>query len=109
MHQTHDGSNIKLVDLLKLVGTGLSLICCLVIRGSTCGFLFLRYLSDGVSHPRVLQVSVESSSLTHHRPYSLFVCFLYLFIDGKETFMRTKMFRTTAEAFGEILNPVKLV
>ena len=30
-----DGPNIKLVDLFKLVGTGLSLVCCLVIRGST--------------------------------------------------------------------------
>ena len=29
----------KLVDLFKLVGTGLSLVYCLVIRGSTGGFL----------------------------------------------------------------------
>ena len=27
----------------KLVGTGLSLVCCVVIRGSTAGFLLLRY------------------------------------------------------------------
>ena len=31
----NDGPNIKLVDLFKLVGTGLHLVCCLVIRGST--------------------------------------------------------------------------
>ena len=34
-----DGPNIKLVDLFKLVGTGLNLVCCFVIRGST-GVLF---------------------------------------------------------------------
>ena len=48
---------------------------CLVIRGSTGGFLLLRYFSGIVSHPGILRVSlyvsVESSSLTHHRPYSL--------------------------------------
>ena len=59
---------------LKLLGTGLSLVCCLVIWGSTGGFLLLRYFSGIVSHPgdlRVSQyVSVESSSLTHRRPYS---------------------------------------
>ena len=57
------------------VEAGLSLACCLVIRGSTGGFLLLRYFSGVVSHPRDLQVtqyvvSVESSSLTHHMPYS---------------------------------------
>ena len=31
--------DIKLVDLFKLVGTRLSLVCCLVIRSITCGFL----------------------------------------------------------------------
>ena len=70
----NDGPNIKLVDLFKLVGTGFSLVCCLVIRCSTGGFLLLRYLSGIVSHPGVLRmsqyVSVEFSSLTHHRPYS---------------------------------------
>ena len=70
----NDGPNIKLVDLFKLVGTGHSLVCCLVIRGSTGGCFFLQYFSGVVSHPRVLQVSqyvsIESSSLTHHRPYS---------------------------------------
>ena len=70
----NDGPNIKLVDLFKLVGTGLSLICWLVIRGSSGCFLLLRYFSGIVSHPGVLQVSqyvsVESPSLTHHRPYS---------------------------------------
>ena len=70
----NDGSNMKLVDLFKLVGTGLSLVCCLVIRGSAGGLILLRYFSGIVSHPGVLRVSqyvsVESSSLTHHRPYS---------------------------------------
>ena len=37
------GPNIKLVDLFKLVRTGLSLVCCMVIRGSTGGFLLLRF------------------------------------------------------------------
>ena len=54
--------------------TGLSFFCCLVIRGSTGGFLLLRYFSGIVSHPGVLRVSQyvsdQSSSLTHHRPYS---------------------------------------
>ena len=66
--------NIKLADLFKLVGIGLSLVYCLVIRSSTGGFLLLRYFSGIVSHPGVLRVSqyvsVESSSLTHHSPYS---------------------------------------
>ena len=70
----NDGPDIKLVDLFKLVGTGLSLVCCLVIRGSTGCFLLLRYFSGIVLHPGVLRVSqyvcVESSSLAHHRPYS---------------------------------------
>ena len=61
-----DGPNIKLVDLFKFVGTGLSLVCCLVIWVSTGGFLcsgisvvffhilgFSRYVSQ--------YVSVESS------------------------------------------------
>ena len=34
----NDGPNTELVDVIKLVGTGLSLVCCLVIRGSTGGF-----------------------------------------------------------------------
>ena len=70
----NDGPDIKLVDLFKLARTGLTLVCCLVIRGSTGGFLLLRYISGIVSHHGVLRVSqyvfVESSSLTHHRPYS---------------------------------------
>ena len=52
-----DGPNIKLVELLKLVGTELSIVCCLVIRGSTGGFLLLRHFSGVDSHPRDLQVS----------------------------------------------------
>ena len=67
---------MKLVDILKLVGTGLSIVCCLAIRGSTAGgFLMLRYFSGAVSHPRDRQMSqyfvhVESSYLTHHMPNS---------------------------------------
>ena len=71
MHQTQAKS---LFDSFKLVGTGLSLVCCLVIRGSAGGFLLLPNFSGIVSHPGVLRVSqyvsVKSSSLTHHRPYS---------------------------------------
>ena len=70
----NDGPNIKLVDLFKLVKTGLSMVCCFVSRGSTGGFLLLQCFSGIVSHPGVLRVSqyvsVESSSLTRHRPYS---------------------------------------
>ena len=49
-------SNIKQVELFKLVGAGLSLVCCYVIRGSTGGFLLLRYFSSVVLHHRDLQV-----------------------------------------------------
>ena len=69
----NNGPNIKLVDLFKLVRTGLSLVCCLVIGGSAGFFVLLWYFSGIVSHPGVLwvsqYVSVESLSLTHHRPY----------------------------------------
>ena len=44
----NDGPNIKLVDLFKLVGIGLSLVCCL---GLTGGFLLLRYFSGIVVSP----------------------------------------------------------
>ena len=58
--------------LIYLSSLGLDLV--LVIRGSTGSFLLLRYFSGIVSHPGVLwvsrYVSVESSSRTHHRPYS---------------------------------------
>ena len=37
MHQTQCRPNIKLVDLFKLLGTGLSLVCCLVIGGGGGG------------------------------------------------------------------------
>ena len=71
---SNDGPHIELVDSFKLLGTGLILICCLVIRGSIGGSLLLQYFSGIVSHPGVIRVSqyvsVESSSLTHHRPYS---------------------------------------
>ena len=40
----NDGPTINLVDLYKLVETGFSLVCCLVIRGSTGGFF-----SSGIS------------------------------------------------------------
>ena len=63
----NDGPNIKLVELFKLVGVGLSLVYGLAIWGSTGGFLLLRYFNHGfVSHPTGLRVSqyivsVESS------------------------------------------------
>ena len=70
----NDGPNIKLVDLFQLVRTGLSPVYCLIIRDSTGGFLLLQDFSGIVSYPKVLQLSqyvpVESSSLTHHTPYS---------------------------------------
>ena len=62
--------------VFQLIRTGVSLVCYLVIRCSTGGFLFLRFFfSVVVSHPMDLQVSryvvsYESSYLTHHRPYS---------------------------------------
>ena len=70
----NDGPNIKLVELFKLVGAGLSLLCCFVIRDSTGGFLLLLDFSGVISHPRCLRVSqfvvsVESSSLADHKPY----------------------------------------
>ena len=62
----------EMVILFKLVWTGLSIVCCLVIRGSTGGFHLLWYFIGIVSHAGVLQVSqyifVESSPLIHHRP-----------------------------------------
>ena len=53
----------------------LTFVGCLVLRGSTAGFPLPRYFSGIVLHPWVLQVpqyvvSVVSSSLTPHRPYS---------------------------------------
>ena len=83
----NDGPNIKLVELFKLAGTGLRLVCCLVIWGTTGGFLLLRYFIGVVSHPWDLNVSqyvvsVESSY---------------------------QMFRTTSKAKGEGLDPIKLI
>ena len=119
----NDGPNIKLVDLFKLVWTGLSLVCCLVIRRSTGGFLLLRYFSQFLRDyilfqwycftPWVLRVSqyvsVESSSLTHHRPNSWFVCTLFWFIDGLGNLYADQTFWITAEGKGEGLDPVKRV
>ena len=60
----NDGPNTKLVDFF-----GLDLVLAQLEV-----FFLLRYFSGIVSHPGVLRVSqyvsVESSSLTHHRPYS---------------------------------------
>ena len=72
----------EILNLIESVSEGFlptfSLVCCLVIRGSTDGFLLLRYFSGTVLHPLVLQVSqyvsVESSSPTH---YTLFVICLF--------------------------------
>ena len=73
-----DGSNIKPSELSKLVGAGLRLVCFSVIRGSTDGFLLLWDFRGVVSQPRDLRVTqyfvfVETSSLTHPKPYSCFV------------------------------------
>ena len=47
----NEGSNKKLVAFLKSVGAGLSLVCCLVSRGSTGGFRFLQDFFDVVLQP----------------------------------------------------------
>ena len=52
--RVNDRPTIRLVGLFKMVGTGLSLVCCLVIRGSTGVICLLRYFSGIVSHPRVI-------------------------------------------------------
>ena len=96
-----------------MIGTGLSLVCCLIIRSSTGGFHLLRYFIGVVLHPRILQVSqyvsIETSSLTHHMPYLCFVYFLCRFIDELENLHFDKMFRTTTEAKGVGSDQVKLV
>ena len=60
------GDNVVL-DCSRQTGEDLqsidSLVCCLVIRGSTGGFLLLRYFSGIVSHPGVLRVSQDVSVL----------------------------------------------
>ena len=57
MPRLNDGPNINLVELYWLVGAGIILLCCLVIRGSVGGFLLLRYFSGVISHPRGLRVT----------------------------------------------------
>ena len=54
--------------------------------------------------PRLL---VDSSFLIHHRPYSLLVCFLCLYIDALGSLYANQMFRATAKAKGDGLDPVK--
>ena len=68
----NNGPNMNLLDVFKLVGTGLSPVCCFVIRGSTDVFFSVRISSGVVLQPKDLHVSqcivsVESLSLTHHR------------------------------------------
>ena len=70
--------------------------------------------SGVVSQPSGLRVSqyvvsVESSSLTHHRPYYLFVNFLCRFIDGLENLHADRMFQTSTETKSENSDPVKHV
>ena len=65
--------HIKFVDLLKFVGAGHNLVCCLVIPASTGVFGLLQDFSGIFSQPKGLRVSqyvvfVEPSSLTQHRP-----------------------------------------
>ena len=99
--------------IMSMIGTGVSLVCCLIIRSLTGGFHLLRYFIGVVLHPRILQVSqyvsIETSSLIHHRPYSCFVYSLCRFIDGLENMHVDKMFRPTTEAKGEGSDQVKLV
>ena len=49
----NDGPNMNLLDVFKLVGTGLSPVCCFVIRGSTDVFL-VRIFSGVVLQPKDL-------------------------------------------------------
>ena len=49
-----------------LVGAGLSHVCCLLTRGSTGGFLLLRYHSVVVLHPRA---SGRDNTLFMSSPY----------------------------------------
>ena len=49
-----------------------------------------------------------SSSPTHHMPCTRFVCFYVDSLMGKQTFIRTKCARATAEATGEDFDQVKL-
>ena len=51
-------------------------------------------------------VSVESLSLTHHTPFS---CFLCSFTDGLQNFHANQMLRTAVEAKGRGSGPVKHV
>ena len=73
----NDGPNINLVDLFKLVGTRLSVVCCFVIRGST-GFIspvFQWYCFTPRGSPsatiRFCRVLISDSS------YAIFVICLY--------------------------------
>ena len=68
-----DGPNIKLVESLKFSGWTRS--CLLLGRSGFNWCLLLQDFSGVVSQPSGLRVSqyvvsVESSSLNHHRPYS---------------------------------------
>ena len=69
MHH-NDGPNIKLADLLKLVGTGLNLVCYLVVWGSTSvlsfalvfqWYCFTSWGSPGVTI-RLCRVLISDSS-----------------------------------------------
>ena len=84
-------SPLKLVELFKLVGAGHNLVWCLVIWVSTGGFLLLRYFS-GVFHT----IGISR-------------CHNTLFLSSTHRLLIIGLIRTTAEAKGEGLHPVKLV
>ena len=91
---------MKLVDLSKMVEAGLSLVCCLVIQGSTDGLLLLR-------------VSIRYFMLSPHLRLikglirDLFVSYIGSLMD-KNTLCADQMFRTTAEAKGTGFDSVVL-
>ena len=91
----NDGPSIKLVELFELVGAGLILSV-----AWSFGVQLVVSFCSGISvvlfyHPRNLEmsqyvVSVESSSLIHHSPYSRFIVSYVDSMMGKETFIWPK-------------------
>ena len=66
------------VKLLVLVGTGLSLVYCLVIRDSTGGFLLLQYFSGVVLHPIDLRCHITLFLSSPHLKFIIgLICDLF--------------------------------
>ena len=102
------GLNIKVVDVFKLVGAGLK-SCMLIGNESSAGDLLLLRDSSGVfSHPRD---SGCHNTLFLSCPYLRLIIGLIrdLFVFYVDPLVDLKTFQTTAEAKGEVLNPVKHV